>query len=578
MEIEWPEAYADMFRACFGEEQWRLYCEAFLSPPVRGVRANRRKAHGAAVHALQAAGLLRDSVPWSADSYYIPVDAPVGADPLHAAGCLYLQEPSAMAAATALSPAPGERILDLCAAPGSKTTHIAALMNNDGLLVANEPNPERCRILAENTERMGLLSTTVTQAKPESLASLFPQFFSAILVDAPCSGEGMFRKDADARACWRPDLPLANARRQLDILEAAYSMLAPGGRILYATCTFNPVENEGVVLNFLARHPELALAEMHLPQSAPGLTLKELQTIRTSYRPLDHCLQPIDDWLASVERTDGSRNTDGSYDAENSRNRGNHSEGRQNGAGSAKEIRDTSLCARYFPHQARGEGHFMAVLYRQRALLPEDQAASVNDNTRRERARRRATTVSGAHSPLVALFREFASRTLSESFLHHLEDAYTLWPQGDLLFAAPRDLADHLRATAAPSKQRPPDSRRRTSARLRSEENTPAYSPLFLRIGLPLVRVAQRHVVPTHSLAMALIAEDALHPLRFAYDDPAVLAYLKGESIAPPPGAPPGWTLVTMAGAGIGWGKISDGILKNHYPKGLRRAYRFAAP
>ncbi len=542
MEIEWPEAYADMFRACFGVEQWRLYCEAFLSPPVRGVRANPLKAGGAAVHALQAAGWLRDPVPWSADSYYIPAHAPVGADPLHAAGCLYLQEPSAMAAATALSPDPGERILDLCAAPGSKTTHIAALVNNGGLLVANEPNPERCRILAENTERMGLLSTTVTQAKPESLASLFPQFFSAILVDAPCSGEGMFRKDADARACWRPDLPLANARRQLDILESAYSMLAPGGRILYATCTFNPVENEGVVLNFLARHPELALAEIHLPQSGPGLTVKELQAIRTSYQPLDHCLQPIDDWLASVE------------------------------------IRDTSLCARYFPHEARGEGHFMAVLYRQRALLPEDQAASVNDNTRRERARRRATTVRGAHSPLVALFREFASRTLSESFLHHLEDAYTLWPQGDLLFAAPRDLADQLRATAAPPRQRPTPTRRQTSARLRSEETTPTYSPLFLRIGLPLVRMAQRHIVPTHTLAMALRAEDALHPLRFAYGDPAVLAYLKGESIAPPPGAPSGWTLVTMAGAGIGWGKISDGILKNHYPKGLRRVYRFAAP
>ncbi|MHB1630045.1 MAG: RsmB/NOP family class I SAM-dependent RNA methyltransferase, partial [Bacilli bacterium] len=432
MGIEWPEAYADMFRACFGAEQWRLYCEAFLSPPVRGVRANPHKAGGAAVHALQAAGLLLDPVPWSADSYYIPVHAPVGADPLHAAGCLYLQEPSAMAAAAALSPDPGERILDLCAAPGSKTTHIAALMNNDGWLVANEPNPERCRILAENTERMGLTSTTVTQAKPESLSPLFPQFFSAILVDAPCSGEGMFRKDADARACWRPDLPLANARRQLDILEAAYSMLAPGGRILYATCTFNPVENEGVVLNFLARHPELALAQIHSPQSAPGLTVKELQTIRTSYRPLDHCLRPIDDWLAS------------------------------------REICDTSLCARYFPHQARGEGHFMAVLYRQRGLLPEDHAASDNDNTRRERARRRTTTVRGAHSPLAALFREFAARTLSESFLHHLEDTYTLWPQGDLLFAAPRDLANHLRTAIAPAKQRPPDSRRRTSARLQS--------------------------------------------------------------------------------------------------------------
>ncbi|MHB1628746.1 MAG: methyltransferase RsmF C-terminal domain-like protein, partial [Bacilli bacterium] len=160
----------------------------------------------------------------------------------------------------------------------------------------------------------------------------------------------------------------------------------------------------------------------------------------------------------------------------------------------------------------------------------------------------------------------------------HLEDTYTLWPQGDLLYAAPRDLANHLRTAIAPAKQRPPDSRRRTSARLQSEDPTSAYSSLFLRIGLPLVRTAQRHVVPTHSLAMALKADDALHPLRFAYGDPAILAYLRGEPIASPPGAPPGWTLVTMAGAGIGWGKISDGILKNHYPKGLRRAYRFAAP
>lgn len=575
MEIEWPEAYADMFRASFGVDQWRLYCETFHSPPERGVRTNSPKAGGAVIHALQEADLLRDPVPWSADSYYIPLDAPVGADPLHAAGCVYLQEPSAMAVAAALDPAEGERILDLCAAPGSKTTQIAALMNNSALLIANEINPERCQILAENTERMGLRSTTVTQAKPESLAVLFPQFFSGVLVDAPCSGEGMFRKDVNARACWKPDLPLANARRQLDILEAAYETLAPGGRIVYSTCTFNPVENEGVVLRFLARHPELALAELKLPKSAPGITLKELQTIRTSYQPLDLWLQPIDDWLNALERANWFGNAEHSRDTDGSRNHDGYPKTRQNNAFSTQEICDTSLCARYFPHHARGEGHFMAILRHQGKRQPAVQA---NDNKELERHRRKSTPIRSAHSPLAALFREFANHTLSGNFLHYLEDSYTLWPQGDLLFAVSHELANHLATMTATPKQHPALATRQSHSRLRNAETSPAYSPLFLRMGLPLVQMSQRHVVPTHSLALALRPDDSLHPLRFEYGDPAVLAYLKGETITLPPATPPGWTLVTIAGAAIGWGKVSDGVLKNHYPKGLRRTYRFAAP
>ena len=163
-----------------------------------------------------------------------------------------------MAVVEILDPRPGERILDLCAAPGGKSTQIAGRMAGDGLLAANEIVPERAKILSQNVERMGITNCVVCSERPERLSMVFPAFFDRILVDAPCSGEGMFRKEEAARQEWSPEQVKVCADRQQKILNEAAKMLRPGGVLVYSTCTLSPAENEEVVARFLGSHPEFS--------------------------------------------------------------------------------------------------------------------------------------------------------------------------------------------------------------------------------------------------------------------------------------------------------------------------------
>lgn len=189
---------------------------------------------------------LLDAVPWTSDAFYIDAEAPLGKLVYHELGAYYLQEPSAMAVVEALDPQPGERILDLCAAPGGKTTAIAKRMQGAGLLAANEIHPTRVRILGQNIERLGV-AAVITNESPDRLAANWAAEFDAILVDAPCSGEGMFRKDPGARQTWSPESVATCTSRQRDILTQAVTMMRPGGRLVYSTCTLNPEENEQMV-------------------------------------------------------------------------------------------------------------------------------------------------------------------------------------------------------------------------------------------------------------------------------------------------------------------------------------------
>lgn len=210
-------------------------------------------------------------IPWARDAYYLPQDSDAGALPLHEAGAYYLQEPSAMAAAAALHPMPGERVLDLCAAPGGKSTQLAAYLAGSGLLVCNEPVANRAQILSRNIERMGVTNAVVVSALPEELSPRMPGFFDRILVDAPCSGEGMFRRHPETRGEWNTAAPAGCAQRQMQILREARKMLRPGGIMAYSTCTFNSVENEGVVGQFLREFPGFSL----VPFALPGLPASE---------------------------------------------------------------------------------------------------------------------------------------------------------------------------------------------------------------------------------------------------------------------------------------------------------------
>jgi NOL1/NOP2/sun family putative RNA methylase len=212
-------------------------------------------------------------VPWCSSGYIIESEneeiglIPPGKHPYYSAGLYYIQEPSAMSAAEALAPQPGEKVLDLAAAPGGKATHLAALMKNTGLLVANEIHPKRVWDLAENLERCGVTNAVLTNETPQRMADHFSAFFDRVMLDAPCSGEGMFRKGEVARKEWKPELVRSCAFRQAAILEQAARMVKPGGYLAYTTCTFSTEENEGVIAGFLAQHPEFDLVKFH---RAPG--------------------------------------------------------------------------------------------------------------------------------------------------------------------------------------------------------------------------------------------------------------------------------------------------------------------
>ena len=213
---------------------------------------------------------IEDPVPWEAQGYYYNADARPGLHPYHEAGVYYLQEASAMAPVTLLEPQPGECVCDLCAAPGGKTTQIAAKMAGEGFLLCNEINPKRARILSRNIERMGVSNALVTNEHPENLAKHYEGFFDRVLVDAPCSGEGMFRKEEAAVTDWSLQTVAMCAHRQGEILHSAAKLVKPGGRLVYSTCTFSPEENEQAVAAFLQEHTDFAPEEVIAPWFAPG--------------------------------------------------------------------------------------------------------------------------------------------------------------------------------------------------------------------------------------------------------------------------------------------------------------------
>lgn len=252
-----PDAFARLSLTALPEAERPLLLEALRTGvPLRGLRLRPGVALDTVRAALPGA---YPPVPWAKDGYYLDADAAAGVHPLHAAGAYYLQEPSAMCAAPLLDVRPGQRVLDLCAAPGGKSTQLAACLAGRGVLVANEIVPGRCRVLSQNLERMGVTNAVVTCESPDRLAARWGGWFDRILVDAPCSGEGMFRREAASLEVWTEKTPAGCAARQAQILRQAARLLAPGGVLVYSTCTFNALENEAVVEAFCQEQPDFLL-------------------------------------------------------------------------------------------------------------------------------------------------------------------------------------------------------------------------------------------------------------------------------------------------------------------------------
>ncbi len=429
--MPYPDGWIEQLQPLLGD-QLPDFLDALREPPLRGVRMRPGLAP------------IRDAllpIPWADDAWYLSLSSAAGAAPEHEAGAYYLQEPSAMAAAAALQPQPGESVLDLCAAPGGKSTQLAAMMKGRGVLVCNEPSPARAKILSRNIERMGIANAVVVSALPETLSPLWTAFFDRVLVDAPCSGEGMFRRLPETRAEWTPASPAGCAQRQKHILRHAARMLRPGGRLVYSTCTLNRTENEGVIEAFLAEHPGFAPVPFQLNGLPPcGGTL------------------------------------------------------------------------RLWPHQIRGEGHFVALL-----------------------EKRDGESAHCAPSPAApALGRQEAA--LAAAFLREqIADP----PVPAALFAG--------RAVAPPA------------------DTPPLRGVRVLRLGLHLGEIRGSVFLPDHALALACAATRQL-----PVSEKEAIAYQRGETLAVG-SAWKGFCVPALNGLALGWGKASDGQLKNHYPKGLRR-------
>ena len=265
MSAQLPQAFVERMAARLKDEL-PAFLRSYEEPYCRGIRFQPGKL---VPPAAWPAG-VGEQIPWEPAARYLAMESDAGTMVLHEAGGWYLQEPSAMAPVALLDPQPGERVCDLCAAPGGKTTQIAGRMMGRGFLLCNEINPKRAKILSRNIERMAVSNALVTNEHPATLAQRFAGFFDRVLVDAPCSGEGMFRKEEAAVTDWSQETVEMCARRQAEILSSAAELVRPGGHLVYSTCTFSPEEDEQAVARFLENHPEFVPETVDAPWFEAG--------------------------------------------------------------------------------------------------------------------------------------------------------------------------------------------------------------------------------------------------------------------------------------------------------------------
>lgn len=487
-----PEKFTERMKNLLGESEYAQFESSFDVGEERlhALRINSLKA------GKEAVSFAGEQVPWEERGFYYGADSFPGKHPYHEAGLYYIQEPSAMAPVHFLDPKPGDRVLDLCAAPGGKSTQIADRLCGEGILVTNEINRDRAKILSLNIERMGIPNALVLNEDPGHLSQVFEGYFDKILVDAPCSGEGMFRKNDNAADEWSEDNVKHCAAMQEEILDCAAKMLLPGGRLVYSTCTFSPDENEQNVARFLLKHPDFCAETLEpvggmeggRPEWVPEGLFDEPVSIDTDNA--GGSLRPRDEILEEVGRS-----------------------------------------IRLWPHKVSGEGHFLCVFRRAGETDASGQKSYVPGGRN-----------TPAKKEVTALVDEFAGESLK------LNPEGSVISFGEQVYLAPQDM--------------------------------PGIKGLkVMRPGLHLGTVKKDRFEPSHALALYLKKNDAVLSVDFASDSLWVQQYLNGQSIRisseewPELAGKKGWCLVTCDGYSIGWAKLAGGMLKNHYPKGLRINY-----
>ncbi len=487
-----PIAFEERMKEMLGAE-YPTFLESYEKDKYQALRINSLKVDKDIF--VEKTAFHMSPVPWEQNGfYYSGADTP-GKHPYHEAGVYYIQEPSAMAPVPFLEVKPGERVLDLCAAPGGKSTQIGVALQGKGLLVCNEIHPARAKILSENIERLGIRNAIVTNESPEKLQNVFAGYFDKILVDAPCSGEGMFRKNEEARAEWSPENVALCADRQDGILDCAARMLRPGGRLVYSTCTFAPAENEGSIARFLAAHEDFSTVKVEMPDGF------------TAGNP---------EWVREHEEVDTRKYEDTAVYAGIIANI-SEEEIAQSRERILAQIAHTM---RIWPHKVKGEGHFLAVLQKEGVL----EATEVRS--------------------LYGLEKGVTEKECGE-YLQFVKETLKVVPKGVYL-----KFGDQLYL---------------------GPENMPAIKGLkVLRPGLHLGTLKKNRFEPSHALALAICAEEALHSYDLSVENGSAAAFISGQTFNIT--GEKGWYLITVDGYSLGWGKAAGGIMKNHYPKGLRKS------
>ena len=301
----WPAELLERMQELLGDA-FQDYRESLSEKGWQALRFNMLKTgtDGQLIEKLRKAVIpgSREKVPWEENAWYYDQPDTPGKAVWHDIGLYYIQEPSAMIPVPQMGIRPGERVLDLCAAPGGKTAQIAQRLQGRGLLVSNEPYPDRALVLSQNIERLGIRNAVVTNEMPARLREHFGGFFDRILTDAPCSGEGMMRRHPEVRGEWGPETNTMCAERQQGILDCAAAMLKPGGTLVYSTCTFAPEENEETVAAFLRTHPDFTLEELQIPGAAPGIGNRAFPLERTA-RIWPHLVKGEGHFIARLIRT-----------------------------------------------------------------------------------------------------------------------------------------------------------------------------------------------------------------------------------------------------------------------------------
>lgn len=425
-------------------DDYAAFLASYDLPAQKGLRVNRRYLEDERLWALL--DVPHRAIPYQWGGYYY--QGHLGASPLHQAGAYYLQDPSAMLTANAADMPDGALVLDLCAAPGGKSTQLA-MANRGGIVVSNEIDLGRAKTLLGNVERMGLDNAVVTSLPPAAVEEAFGAIFDVVVVDAPCSGEGMFRKNPAAVDEWSEDNVAMCAARQRDILSHAAGCVKEGGLLVYSTCTFSHDENEGSVRYLLER------GDFALVPPTPRV------------------------YAATV-------------------------------AGDMPEAR------RFYPHLGMGEGHFVAVL---RRTTPTDVPP--------KGVPKRPLT--GAEKRCV---EDFCRETLGKV------------PQGELCYV------------------------NKSVCLVGPDMPLPRYGALSAGVKMGELQTGRKglRLEPHHMFFKCMPLANRLD---LALDDPRVAQYLHGEGIAAD--VPSGWGVLCVEGCPLGGYKAVDGILKNHYPKGLRQ-------